>query len=396
MYNIISIEGIDRIGKSTFINVLSNELNRHCILGNISVEKPTIGINTLHKDAYPLRNIPGIMEIRNIGLFEELLFQVQQYMALTKQHELPSKCIIRDRFHLSELAYGLVLRPEQFGLFDSDMESGYTRYSKWTRWFEKQLMETGCMIKQITFILSEDSYPNEDEAVAASNLVTINNQFITEHEKCTFPKMLIKLNKNENGMTDIMDYLDEVVSFVLDLDVPKRKLKHVYTKDNKMFIKCGDMNSKMAVINNDIIGNGFWNANVHDFAYWYDMIVKNEKDTYDNVKAKNESFYWFITRTLYEKAWHSIPIFITGDRVAMHLQSATFTLGKYKHDDQKVIFGNGNSYDFETVSSFCVDNYQELLNVYEQTMQIYPDLDVHGFADACVNKALCEYVYTHI
>ena len=394
MYNIVSIEGIDRIGKSTFIEALCNELKSYNSLGHISIEKPTIGINTLHKDAYPLHKIPGIMEMRNIGLFEELLFQVQHYMQNEKPHQLPNKCVIRDRFHLSELAYGLVLRPEQFGLFDSDTESGYVRYSKWTRWFEKQLMETGCMIKQITFILSEDSYPNEDEAVAASNLVTINNQFITEHEKCTFPKMLIKLNKNESGMTDIMDYLGEVVSFVLDLDVPKRKLKYVYTKDNEMFIKCGDLNPRMAEINNDIISNGFWNANVHDFAYWYDAIVQNEKDTYYNVKAKNESFYWFITRTLFDKAWHTIPVFISGDRVAMHIQTAIFILGKYNNKEVK--FGNGETYDFEKVSSFCLDHYQELLNVYEQATKEHPTLDESGFADSYVNKALCEYVYTHI
>ena len=78
----IAIEGIDRIGKSTFIEKLIEHINenKYLVYSNQKyvVEKPTIGINTLKKIGYPLQDVPHIMELRNIGLFEELLFQAQE------------------------------------------------------------------------------------------------------------------------------------------------------------------------------------------------------------------------------------------------------------------------------------------------------------------------------
>lgn len=213
MYTIVAIEGIDQIGKSTFIKELQKKFNQ------FRIEKPTIGINTLHKDAYPLRDIHGIMEMRNIGLFEELLFQVQHHI----QNNDQDKYVIRDRFHLSELAYGKVLRWGCFGtkMYNSDLmpKEGFQTYKKWTRWFEKQLVETGCIVKQIVFVLDEQSTPNEDESVSAKKLIDVNEEFKICYKECTFDKILIKLHKDpETGLTNILEFVDKVLTFIFDKD----------------------------------------------------------------------------------------------------------------------------------------------------------------------------------
>lgn len=207
MWTVIAIEGIDRIGKSTFINELSKRFE------NTLIEKPTIGINTLKKMGYPLQDIPHIMEIRNIGLFEEFLYQAQE-----AYNNNFSKVIIRDRFNLSELAYGIAYRPHMFRralLTFEDIDEPINLYRKWNNWFEQELDKCSNTYL-ITFVLDESSYPNEDEAISAKDLVKVNKQFIEEHEKSIFKnKMLIKLHKNpETGYTDILEYIDKIVFWI--------------------------------------------------------------------------------------------------------------------------------------------------------------------------------------
>lgn len=207
MWTIIAIEGIDRIGKSTFIETLKEKLHdvNECV--SISIEKPTIGINTLKKIGYPLQDVSNIMEIRNIGLFEETLFQAQN----TNE----DKIIIRDRFNLSELAYGITYRKKEFDKLLSGIENPIDVYKSWNSWFEKEL-DKCAKIFLITFVLDRNSYPNEDEAISAKELVQVNEQFRIEHEKSVFKnKLLVELHKDpETGMTDIMDKLNDIMMFL--------------------------------------------------------------------------------------------------------------------------------------------------------------------------------------
>lgn len=208
MWTIVAIEGIDRIGKSTFIYELTNKLRELNKAQRVCVEKPTIGINTLKKIGYPLQDIPNIMEIRNIGLFEEVLFQAQQ-----RQYD-NNEIIIRDRFNLSELAYGFACRSN---MFRKTLNAEYSKrmYRTWNNWFETELQKYA-RVFLVTFVLDKESYPNEDEAISAKNLVRVNEHFILEHRFSAFKnKLLIKLCKDpETGMTDIMDKLDEVMTFL--------------------------------------------------------------------------------------------------------------------------------------------------------------------------------------
>lgn len=395
MYTIISIEGIDRIGKSTFIQKLKNQLEFHNCLGPVSIEKPTIGINTLHKDAYPLQNVPGIMEIRNIGLFEELLFQVQQFMQSAGINEIPKKCVIRDRFHLSELAYGMVLRPEQFNV-KLGTNSGYDLYSEWTRWFEKQLMETWCNIKQITFVLDESSYPNEDEAISSKNLIPVNKNFIDEHEKCTFPKKIIKLHMKD-GKTDIMEHLDEVVAFVLDYDTYDFPTPYVCTRNGALYVTTKEIKSKVENIQKSPFGlicNEFWTADINSFVFWYNKVIENHKNEHN---PNTESEYWFITHRMYQHAWHTIPVFVMlHSKCVLHIESAIVTLGSYNPTTNVVKFGNGKKYYLHEVSKLCTQHHQNLIELYNDVLKSKPIKDASGFADKVVGDALRKYVYDHI
>ena len=134
MWTILAIEGIDRIGKSTFIEKLSEHIDKNGYFVYFNqkfvVEKPTIGINTLKKIGYPLQDVPHIMELRNIGLFEELLFQAQE-------NKNQDKYIIRDRFNLSELAYGISYRPGKFCYVFPEEKEPFLLYRKCNDCFEE-------------------------------------------------------------------------------------------------------------------------------------------------------------------------------------------------------------------------------------------------------------------
>lgn len=216
-YKIIAIEGIDRIGKSSFISELHSKIKDKYNPGACRIEKPTIGLNTLHKNEYPLKNVLGIMEMRNIGLFEELLFQVKHHI----DNHNPNTCIIRDRFNLSELAYGWVMRKHWFGrLFDTDFlndTTGFKIYEEWNSWFENQLEETGADIYLISFVLKDEYTPNKDEVkeLTQNKLKTINSEFRIQHDNSKFKKkLLIELEMDDLGQTDIFTYMDDVINFV--------------------------------------------------------------------------------------------------------------------------------------------------------------------------------------
>lgn len=209
-YKIIAIEGIDRIGKSTFIKALYEKVSKNYNPGKCRIEKPSIGLNTIDKVNYPLMKSQSIFAQRNIGLFEELLFQVNTHI----KHNNSNTCIIRDRFHLSELCYGKILRPTSYEIYHDVF--GFAVYEDWSHWFEQQLDATGANINLITFVLDDESIPNEDEVTILTPeiLMKINKEFMYQHEQSKFKnKLLIKL-RMVDGMTDIMSYVDAVYEYL--------------------------------------------------------------------------------------------------------------------------------------------------------------------------------------
>ena len=196
---IIAIEGIDRIGKSSFIKNLTDNVRRR---KTVLVQKPTIGINTLHKLNYPLSKVSHIMEMRNIGLMEEFLEQC-------KLRENSNEVIIRDRFNLSELVYGKYLRSNEFSTVFPTHKDPVDLYEQWNEWFETELQKYA-NVHLICFVLDEQSTPNNDECLDSSVLRELNKQYIQQFSKCSFKnKYLIELSMNkETGLTNIMDYLE--------------------------------------------------------------------------------------------------------------------------------------------------------------------------------------------
>jgi len=125
--------------------------------------------------------------------------------------------VIRDRFHLSELAYGKIMRLNEFKLFgNNDFNLGYQKYLKWNNWFENQLLATGIEVYLITFVLG-NSDPNEDEVkeLTKEKLKEINEEFIVQYENSILPKKIINLKKDpQTGLTDILSYVEDVAAFV--------------------------------------------------------------------------------------------------------------------------------------------------------------------------------------
>lgn len=206
MVTTIAIEGIDRIGKSSFIAELEKAIrytfsHSHKILS----QKPAIGINNLHKLQYPLSQIPYVMEIRNIGLMEE-------YCEQCELRQNSNEIIIRDRFNLSELAYGNAIRPNTFRDLLHVHDEPLNIYKKWNKWFEKK-MDQCSNVLMIVFVLDEGSYPNQDEILNPETLIKVNESFKKVYDECEFKnKHLVHLTKDpETGLTNIMDNIEWIV-----------------------------------------------------------------------------------------------------------------------------------------------------------------------------------------
>lgn len=294
MWNIIAIEGIDRIGKSTFIEKLIEHINenKYFVYSNQKyvVEKPTIGINTLKKIGYPLQDVPHIMELRNIGLFEELLFQAQE-------NKKEDKFIIRDRFNLSELAYGISYRPGKFCYVFPEEKEPFLLYRKWNDWFEEELDKVA-KVTLVTFVLDKNSYPNEDEAISASALVKVNEAFKELHEKSHFKnKLLIELHKDpETGMTDILDHIYDICWKVFGKVKYKEGKKRMWLYHDevskKVTLNFGNVYTYVGRYNKDGIFYTFIGDAI-DPVDLFKILKESYDELYDGFLSDNRNYYRF-------------------------------------------------------------------------------------------------------
>lgn len=206
---VIAIEGIDRIGKSSFISELQKELEKRSANKKILIQKPSIGINTLHKNGYPLSGVSNIMEIRNIGLMEEFMEQC----SLRKNED---EIIIRDRFHLSELVYGQYLRIHEFHKTFQFEHNPVELYEKWNSWFEEEIQKHA-NIHLVCFVLDENSEPNDDECLDAFLLKDINKQYHYHFNNSIIKsKHLIELTMNKDtNETNIMNFVQWVADLLV-------------------------------------------------------------------------------------------------------------------------------------------------------------------------------------
>lgn len=204
---VIAIEGIDQIGKTTFCRALQRKLSEELEFVKTTYEKPTIGLNNINKTQYPLSDIRSIFAIRNIGLFEEFLFNANTHYINCKDSEI----IIRDRFNFSELAYGTTLRAHEYDIFEN-----IGKYIEWNSWFEKSLDDIAIVIP-ITFYLNGNA--NEDEVVASGVLNKVNKKFKDIHMISEFKnKQMIMINMDsETNLTDILDFVPQVYNQIMEI-----------------------------------------------------------------------------------------------------------------------------------------------------------------------------------
>lgn len=204
---VIAVEGIDQIGKTTFCKALQRKMSHELENIKITYEKPTIGLNNINKSQYPLSDIRSIFAIRNIGLFEEFLFNANTHYINRRDSEI----IIRDRFNFSELAYGTTLRAHEYDIFKN-----IEKYIEWNSWFEKSLDDIAIVIP-ITFYLNGNA--NEDEVVASGILNKVNKKFMDIHKISEFKnKQMITINMDsETNLTDILDFVPQVYNQVMEI-----------------------------------------------------------------------------------------------------------------------------------------------------------------------------------
>lgn len=178
----IIIEGIDHIGKTCFINKLTEKLKRR-----YTYYRDKIQLNTI-KAVMPGTPV-DFLDIKHAGILCGVLNMAEHI------HEN----IIFDRLHLSGAAYAAALRsneePKQILPF-----------------FENELNDITDTVL-ITFIL--DGTPrDDDEAVDSKELARVNEQFDALHDSSILPKIKVHLRMDKDGITNILQFVDQIASLV--------------------------------------------------------------------------------------------------------------------------------------------------------------------------------------
>jgi hypothetical protein len=204
MFNLIVVEGIDHIGKSTFINKLIDEMPKAHLINKHMM--------TSFADTHNASINNDIFEIRHIGALDSY----QNTFATMK--DLPSAqgiTLIADRLHWTEYAYGMALRRQSVVRIYGE-EGQLIRY---TQEFEKQCNSIFDNTIYLSFVLKGDSNPIDDEYVTASKLKSVNSRFELTHQFSLFGskiKTILKMD-NESGLSDIMENFDCIKSIIDDV-----------------------------------------------------------------------------------------------------------------------------------------------------------------------------------
>lgn len=180
---LIIFEGIDRIGKTTFIKSLIKNRYEDAIY-----VKDQIQLNSLGRFG------KSILDQKHFGYTLGIATMIKSLKE--SNYNLMFIC---DRLHLTAAAYAKILRnnlvPEEQNTF-----------------FEIQL-EDICTPILITFVV--DKVVLKDEVVDVKNLEKLNEEFRYQHEHSKIPhKKMIELNVGPNGCSNIQSKIEEVINFI--------------------------------------------------------------------------------------------------------------------------------------------------------------------------------------
>lgn len=200
MKKLIIFEGIDQIGKSSFMESYRNDRN-----GNARILKDQIQLNTSNPIKSYLQHPEWFYETKHVGYMLGLLNGL-----LYSDH----RDLIFDRLHLTAFAYAHALRPTSLrSVFRSEEDMLA---------FNNEIEDF--MIKNfdpylITFHINpEDQHKiKEDEVVTSNDLFRVNGSFETAFDKSKLKKLKIGLNyKMIDGkeLTNIFDFKDEIIDFI--------------------------------------------------------------------------------------------------------------------------------------------------------------------------------------
>lgn len=178
----IIIEGIDHIGKSTFIEALRRKLEYQ-----YTYYRDKIQLNTI-RTVMPGASV-DFLDVKHVGIL----------CGVVNMADCVPENIIFDRLHLSGAAYAAALRnneePKQILPF-----------------FENELNNI-TDVALVTFVL--DGTPrDDDEAVKSKDLERVNEQFDKLHDDSILPKIKVRLQMNQDGMTNILDFVDQIAFLV--------------------------------------------------------------------------------------------------------------------------------------------------------------------------------------
>lgn len=178
----VIIEGIDHIGKTTFINKLTEKLKHR-----YTYYRDRIQLNTI-KDVMPGVGVE-FLDIKHAGILCGVL----------NMGDWVSENIIFDRLHLSGAAYAAALRSNE-------------QPKKILPFFENELNHIANPVL-VTFML--DGTPrNDDEAVDSTELEKVNEQFDKLHDNSILPKIKVHLKMNQDGMTNILQFVDQIAFLI--------------------------------------------------------------------------------------------------------------------------------------------------------------------------------------
>lgn len=199
---IIIVEGIDHLHKSTFINELTERIkSRGKKVFTLQKYMPSVLDSTVKKNSI-------VFEKRHLGVLE---CAISFFNSMIHSRYLDDTIVILDRFHSSQFAYGVALRSNnvisEFGNIENLIKINNN--------FEDELMKLFEKCTLVTFCLKEGSSADADGSLSSADLMKVNYEFKRYSRKTKLQNAQIDLTINpKNFHVNTLEYLDKVESLI--------------------------------------------------------------------------------------------------------------------------------------------------------------------------------------
>ena len=184
MTKAIIVEGIDHIGKTTWI--------KECLIPNLEKQFGSQYDIIYYRDLVQLNTIKRVLPDEDVTFLDKkhygiLCGIINMLNAFSKRNVM----FVFDRLHLSGAAYAKGLRNDDGP-------------SEFNHWFEQELKKVTDPLL-ITFVLDKNQKPSDDdEVVNSTELLKINQLFDQFAQESSLPKRTYQL-KMSDGMSNIQE-----------------------------------------------------------------------------------------------------------------------------------------------------------------------------------------------